>query len=109
MPGEDDSYGISLVLVNTDKGMKWFLSDYDKEYCVKINIEDACKHNGQLNHPQPKPAKREEFLWMWRMQGYKAVDDQFRRTYRKRRWIAIAVYYFPYGIKKKIKKLMNMK
>ena len=98
----DDSYGVSLVLINTAKGKEW-LEIANMADCLAVNIEDACSTNGQLNHPSDCSPKRDDFFKTWKEQGYAAVDRAFRKAHWKDGWKAIVVYYFPQKLKKMLK------
>ena len=102
----DDSYGVSLVLLNTDKGKKWFKNNGDNYYKV-VDIGTACKNNEQLNRSSVKTSQREKFLHMWKKKGYKAVDREFKRKEWKRRWKSVAVYYCPHIIKVIVRKIRS--
>lgn len=105
-PEINDAYGVSLVLVNQEKGARWFLPD-DESCCVPVIIEMACKYNAQLNNPFPKPPARDKFLQTWKNDGYKEVDKKFHKTHLFIRIKAKIVYYLPKKVKNKVKNWRN--
>lgn len=58
-PEFDDNKGVSLVLVNTDNGVKWFEKAKDTVIWKQTNIEDSMQP--PLIAPFPKPEDREKF------------------------------------------------
>jgi len=75
--------GVSVLLVNSIKGMK--LLPELKEYLniTKSTFEQARERNGQLNRPVPKSERREAILKMNHQGGYQAVANEY---YRKHKW-----------------------
>ena len=87
--GNDAAKGVSLVLVQTDKGEK-LLNDEDI-YLHKCDINSAINSNHQLNHPSIMPKQRKYFF-----ENYKSIG--FVKTVKK----SLPKKYF----KQKLKKLM---
>jgi len=58
---EDDDRGISLVIVNTEKGRKAFRKIKRQIAVGKRSYEDAVRGNPVLDHPAKRPEKREMF------------------------------------------------
>ena len=61
LPGFKDDKGVSLVLINSEKGAKLFAGCKDKMICEKTNIEDSMQK--PLIEPYDLPANRSAF-WM---------------------------------------------
>ncbi len=57
---EEKAKGISLILVQTEKGKQ--LLSAAQLHLEEVDINRAIAHNGQLDHPTPVPNRREEFL-----------------------------------------------
>lgn len=53
--------GLSLVLVNTEKGRRWFEQIKCFDLCIKSNISDAAKHNKTLIRPAKRHPCRNKF------------------------------------------------
>lgn len=60
LPGEEQRKGISLVLVQSEKGRE-LLAMADIEFC-DVDIDKAVSANKQLRHPSKRPAQRDEFM-----------------------------------------------
>lgn len=69
--------GISLVMINTCNGAKWFELCQDDFISIPSDIDRAAKHNGQLMHPSTPGENREQILKLYQLKGYKAVDIAF--------------------------------
>jgi len=67
-----DEKGVSLTIVNNEKGKKWFESVKCDLDFIECNIEDCIKYTYTLNQPTPKPNTREEF---WK--DYKEKEFQY--------------------------------
>lgn len=58
-----DSKGISALLVNTAKGLRFFEGHAMGECaCLESSLEDVRRENHNLNAPTPRPAKRDALL-----------------------------------------------
>jgi coenzyme F420-reducing hydrogenase beta subunit len=66
----DTRDGVSVVLVNTDKGMSLFDLCKEKLVFYERSQEEACKENIQLNHPSIKPKSRFIFLFFYKIFGF---------------------------------------
>ena len=59
IPGFDDGGGVSGMMINSDKGIRWFeLIKYETE-CISVTIEDLMQK--QLQHPIEISTKRRDF------------------------------------------------
>lgn len=67
---DDENKGISLVIVNTEKGE--MLVDKIKEYSIieERSLDEAYKENGQLNHPIKKTKKNTIYKKYYPKIGY---------------------------------------
>lgn len=95
--------GVSVLLVNSNKGMD--IIDELKEYLniTKSTFEQAREQNGQLNKPTVKSDRREIILNTWLEGGYKAVAEDF---YKANMW-HIRLSGFKMLIPKPIKKYVK--
>lgn len=99
--------GVSVLLVNSYKGMALLkdLSSYID--LVQSDFEKARINNDQLNHPTPKNDKREELFRMWNGGGYREIADDYYAKNKKRILWFKSKMLIPKSIKKYIKKLIR--
>lgn len=100
---------ISAVLINTEKGRKFWDECSDRFFSEERSVEEAVKGNAQLNHPTPAHPKRAEFEALYKQKGFdeavqiclkdeikqdrkKQNKVQFRRKLRKIAGIVIPRY-----------------
>ena len=60
LPETEQRKGVSLILCQSEKGMEWVRKA--ALHLEPVDMEEARKHNHQLNHPSAKPEKRAAFL-----------------------------------------------
>ncbi|HCB96147.1 MAG TPA: F420H(2):quinone oxidoreductase [Ruminococcus sp.] len=89
----NDNKGVSLLLVNSEKGLQLLDEVSDNIVCVECDIESSIRSNPNLSHPTAKPDSREGFWDFYYKNG-------FEKTYKK--------YYNKIRIKK-IKRRINLK
>ena len=78
--GEVDSkQGVSLLMINTEKGDTWFERCQDEFICVPSELEKAVRHNAQLKYSSTPGKDRTQILELYRSKGYGAVDAAFLR------------------------------
>lgn len=66
-----DDKGVSLVLLNTEKGEKLFEEIKDSMNCIPVKLEDSLQPN--LQHPSPISPRRMAFEWDYKQKGFKYV------------------------------------
>lgn len=88
-PHMDDNKGVSLVLVNSEKGQNLFDSIKDTIYFEESNKTECLQHN--LREPTPLPPNRAKF---W-------------EDYEKKGFNYVARKYTPYGLKYRIKRFVK--
>ena len=66
-----DDKGVSLILVNTEKGRELFDKIKDRMNVVPANLEDCLQPN--LRHPSPIHSKRDKFEKAYEKYGFKYV------------------------------------
>ena len=73
---DSSSDGISLVMTNTVKGKELF--NKIKKYCIyeERSINEATKHNGQLNNPMEKTKKNRIYTNNYEKLGYKKTMNK---------------------------------
>ena len=62
LPNINDDKGVSLVILNNQKGEKLFEKIKEKIYFYKVNINDAIKYNPMSIKSAPKNKKRRKFF-----------------------------------------------
>ncbi len=90
----DDDKGISLVVVNSEKGKRLFAAITASMRMQNVVLDDAVQYNSAACHCVPRPQNRERFFEMFgKMDFEKTVDKCVpKRTLRKymgkaKRWI----------------------
>lgn len=105
-PEIDTKNGVSVLLVNSEKGMK-LIDELTKYLDLTIStLVQAREQNGQLNKPTAKSYKRESILKTWREGGYQAVADEYYKLNKKQIWLFKIKMLIPHSAKKLIKKLL---
>lgn len=87
-PDMDNSKGISLCLVNTERGRR--LWDEIKENCeyLESNVNDAVKYNGNLLHASKPHEYRKSIYEKIRKEGYEVVaKEEFRAEHYHRKLV----------------------
>ena len=80
-----DSYGVSAVIINSNKGRLLFQKTKDKMEFIESNIEQLAKGNPLLIRSAKKTEKREEFFSNWEEKGViKTTRKMFRITPKER-------------------------
>ncbi len=83
--------GISLVLVNTEKGSQLFEHVQDAVQCEETDLQYAIEQNAQLKQPTIRPAERNKLLEGWRKQGFSYLYQEFlnRSDRRYKYWLKV--------------------
>lgn len=77
-PEFDDNKGVSLVLVNNEKGMSAFEAIKETIMWKKTRIEDSMQP--PLKAPFPKPVAREQFWWDLKNKSFDYVARKYGKT-----------------------------
>lgn len=98
------SKGVSLILVNSDKGTKMWQDISDTLTCIESKLEKATPLNSNLLHPPQRPDCRDNI--------YKGIDgdfDKFVKTNLKFKVNPLkrVIMLFPSDLKFKIKRLIK--
>lgn len=67
-----DRKGVSLTIINNEKGKEWFEAIKGKLQTIHCSLEDCVKYTYTLNQPTPEAETRDEF---W--QDYKTKDFDY--------------------------------
>ncbi|MEA5092061.1 MAG: Coenzyme F420 hydrogenase/dehydrogenase, beta subunit C-terminal domain [Acidaminococcaceae bacterium] len=104
----DTKNGVSVLLVNSEKGMK-LINELTKYLDLTVStLIQAQVQNGQLKNPTVKSCKREAILKTWREGGYQAVADDYYRLNKNKIMLFKIKMLIPTSIKKIIKKLLRI-
>jgi len=107
-PEIDTKKGVSVLLVNSQKGV--MLIDALTKYLNLTNssLEQARIKNDQLNGPATKSLKREAIFRVWRDGGYKAVAKEYYKINKKQIVLARVKKIIPNSIKMSIKRILKI-
>ena len=72
-PNMDARHGVSLVLLNTDKGIDFWKKIHSYVYSEEANISSAAQFNGNLVRSTVMPLIRETIFSKIKMEGYNAI------------------------------------
>ena len=103
-PEFTDEKGISLVLVNSKKGLNIFNKISNKIYCIKTSMDNAINHNKCIIKPTFKTDNREKFFNMVEKKG---LDSSVKTILRPK--FNVRVKNKIYWTFKKIKRKMGDK
>lgn len=99
--------GISVMMLNTDKGADFFESVKDQFVYYESAFEKAANWNTQLVNPVRHTKAREKVLNLYKKWGYRAVERYFWCVVQKRRVKILARKILPKVVRQKIKKLLH--
>lgn len=72
-----DRTGVSLVLINSQKGRKLFDECMDKMRVREVDIEKALENNRNATSSVKKPKKRDNFFRDYETKGYRSVEKKY--------------------------------
>ena len=102
--GWNEEEGVSLVLVNTNKG-KNIINKYSNVLELRPSTyEKASSWNGNLKHPTRKPVDREFVLESYYLGGWDKVEYLFK-TVGWKRYLTQIKMLLPKGLKRFLKRL----
>lgn len=99
---DNESDGVSLVMVNTNKGKELFNNIRKEAKYEKRNIEEAAKKNEQLNRPAFKNKKYYIFRDNYKKIGYKKTNNKML-SFKEKIVLFIKNNHILYNLLKKIK------
>ena len=107
-PKIDTQNGVSVLLVNSKKGMQLIGKINGFLKLTESSFEKARIYNGNLNHPTHMSDKRELIFKTFRESGAYAVDRMYRESVGKKMiWYRIKAM-IPNSFKRRIKKLFGL-
>jgi coenzyme F420-reducing hydrogenase beta subunit len=101
--------GVSVLLVNSVKGMELIDKLSEHLTLTQSSFEQARAQNMQLRQPTAKTERREAILKTWREGGYQAVADEYERVNKKELMKYKIKMLVPLSAKNIIKKLLRKK
>ncbi|MCM1223998.1 MAG: Coenzyme F420 hydrogenase/dehydrogenase, beta subunit C-terminal domain [Lachnospiraceae bacterium] len=105
--GWDESRGISLILVNTEKGRKCLEQNKELIELRKSDFVRAARGNMQLQQAS-KRGRREEILELYLQDGWRIVDEKYQRDIGLRKYSSQIKAVIPLKIKRKLKELVSI-
>lgn len=100
--------GVSCVLVNGEKGMRAVDRCRGELHLMETRFEKIAKHNAQLRTPSPNRQERNVILDLYHERGYSAVEEYYRKTYRKERLIYWGSSQISKGLKRSVKRMIGL-
>lgn len=94
----NQSDGISVMIVNTKKGIKMFERFKEDFWYYHSTFQNAAEHNEQLKQPSKSGPNREKILSLYSAKGYRAVDRWFWKRKRKEELKQKILYHVHYNI-----------
>lgn len=94
-PDFDNSNGVSLILVNSDKGREIWDKVSNETIFEVSRIEDASKYNGNVIKPSQKPAVRDVIFNEIEKRGYADVASH---EFRTKNYVRLRIIYGVLGI-----------
>mgnify|MGYP001109992381 CR=1 FL=1 len=105
-PEVDVKKGVSVLLINSKKGIM-LLSELSKYLdLTKSTFEQAREENSQLNRPTSKSCRREKILETWIKGDYKAIADEYYKLNRKQIILSKSKMLIPYSMKRFLKRIL---
>lgn len=98
--------GISVMLLNTDKGITFFENVKNQFIYYESTFEKVAKRNTQLVHPVECTKERNQILTLYRKWGYRTVEIYFWCDVQKSKVKKLARQIFPKKARQIIKKIL---
>jgi len=106
-PEISSSNGVSVVLVNSEKGLA-VVKQLSREMVLKQSVfEKARKYNAQLNYPPAKGQRRQKIFETWLEGGYQAVAKAHKDLYKAQIAVLNIKSFVPISIKTLIKRIFG--
>ena len=98
----DEDYGVSCILVNTDKGNKLIEMCKDHLNIYNTTSEKIMKNNQALCYSASIPKDREQYVQAYLQHGYEGVEALFQKQYGKQQWSLAIKNLIPFKLKRRI-------
>lgn len=100
-----ETESVSAVMLNTDKAVSFFKKITPQIYAHKVEYEQVCKHNPQMNVPTVlNKEKYKKLSDLYKKDGYQGLERYFLKEIGFKRYILRITCYIPEIIKVIIKK-----
>lgn len=103
----DDFKGVSVVIANTQRGIKFVDDNAGLFKLFDSTFEKAAKTNTQLNIPTKFSSQRDDIIEMYKNGGYSVVEKKFQKSVRLKKIKLRIKSMVPYKIKRKLKKILG--
>lgn len=74
-----DGLGVSLTIINNEKGKSWFDNAKKDLDFIDCEVDDCIKATYTLNQPTPKPETREEFWSEYKEKDFKYIIEKYAK------------------------------
>lgn len=74
-----DEKGVSLVIINNDKGKEWFEEVKDNLHTIYCSVEDCVKYTYTLNQPTPVAETRDEFWQDYNNKDFNYIIEKYAK------------------------------
>ena len=105
--GFNEKNGISCILANSAKGIAICDTMKDSLQLHESSFLNVSHNNGQLLEPSKEGQAREKIIKIYKSNGYTAVENWFRKKYKKQIIIHTIYNKIPRGLRLKIKKCLK--
>ena len=102
-PELETKNGVSVLLVNSAKGMALIERLGNQLDLTQSTFEQAREQNEQLRRPTAKSDKRDTILKTWREGGYQAIAEEYYKTNKKR----LVLFRIKMLVPQSVKRLVN--
>lgn len=99
--------GVSCLLVNTEKGLRWLEVLGSRVRRAPVSFEDVAEYNDQLRHPSIRPKTRKRYLLAFEDGGWPAVERIWRFRVRFRSFFERLKRLIPAQAKTMLKKMLK--
>lgn len=98
---------ISLVLINSSKGKKFFEMTKSKMFTEERDVSEGLEGNAQLNTPSIKNENREHFLSFYAANGFEYAIEKIYGEYMKKQNVVYKRQQRKLAFRKTIKKILR--
>lgn len=78
-PEFKDEKGVSLTIINNNKGKEWFNKIKNDLEIINCSIEDCIKHTYTLNQPTPEGEARKQFWNDYKNKDFKEIIEKYAK------------------------------
>lgn len=103
----DKNKGISLVLINSTKGLDIYNAISENIKSKLIDIKKLRKYNHPLRHPSIKSKDRNKYLFEYEKNGYDGLEKLFRKNLGMKYYYYVIKNHTPKWIKNIVKLFLN--